>query len=658
MEAAFQELSDRVKQLEQDRAQKDADIAQLAQELQTAQLQAAQAAAAAQASPMTAQEMLQANKDMLAEFSKAFKNMSRGSSGNKTLIDVRGLGRPPTYDGKEEQRFLPWSVKTRNYVTGVYAELGEVMDWASDLENTLTFEILNQAYGEEADDVDRIEGLKTLDNQLYTVLQSVCEGEPFDIVLNAGQGNGLEAWRRLHKRFDPSTAGRHRNILGAIIRPPRQKLENLSAALEAWEERVARYERKKDEKGNRRVLADDIKVAAVGGMVPEALEEHLVLNGKRLTTYASVREEIQAYLDTKYGIRLKKADSSLTPGQSHLNDAMDIDSFNKGRGKGGKRGKTWFSPKPQNKPKFTGTCNNCGKVGHKKIDCWAPGGGAFDKKGGGNDQHQHQHGKGSFGDRNRKPNDASGGSHSSAARDNKGGKGAWGRRPNSSGKNSGAMRSLEGGGEQPEEECAGADAGCIDCGGLGIDLGSLDVSAIMWTKEGPRTNGRLLTKVTSTIDTGAGVTVIPRHLAENGKCTPANNMWYTTASGERVPDEGGCRMCGVDDYENERAINGRISDVHKVLLSMGQTSKRGMEGWFRDDGGYLWHKNSAIGRSMRRHFNELVNKHGYAGLLPVRLERNVYVFDMWTDDNVDKEADLNPLGQSGPIPGGPRLALP
>ena len=50
---------------------------------------------------------------------------------------------------------------------------------------------------------------------------------------------------------------------------------------------------------------------------------------------------------------------------------MEVDAVTKGKPKGKDKGK--------GKPKGeTRTCNNCGKVGHLRAECWAPGGGSAD----------------------------------------------------------------------------------------------------------------------------------------------------------------------------------------------------------------------------------------------------------------------------------------
>ena len=48
-----------------------------------------------------------------------------------------------------------------------------------------------------------LETLRMLADQQYTVLMTLVEGESFDILVGSGSGEGLEAWRRLHKTLGP-----------------------------------------------------------------------------------------------------------------------------------------------------------------------------------------------------------------------------------------------------------------------------------------------------------------------------------------------------------------------------------------------------------------------------------------------------------------------
>ena len=96
-------------------------------------------------------------------------------------------------------------------------------------------------------------------------------------------------------------------------------------------------------------LDDDIKIGAIMQMVPGNLKEHLTLNMDSYDGYyQNVRLAVTNYIESRLGLKMKPP-----PANSRDPHAMDLSSM-------------------QKKP----TCSNCGKVGHKKESCWAPGGGA------------------------------------------------------------------------------------------------------------------------------------------------------------------------------------------------------------------------------------------------------------------------------------------
>ena len=92
------------------------------------------------------------------------------------------------------------------------------------------------------------------------------------------------------KRWDPVIAGRSRALLKTIISPERCKIAELTAVIEKWEASVRKCERRKDEKGAKLKLTGDLKIAAFESLLPLELENHLVLNKKRLNAYEAQKE--------------------------------------------------------------------------------------------------------------------------------------------------------------------------------------------------------------------------------------------------------------------------------------------------------------------------------------------------------------------------------
>ena len=104
---------------------------------------------------------------------------------------------------------------------------------------------------------DKIRLLDQVEENLYTCLSSFTDGEAWSIASNTPEGHGLEAYRRLCFRFDPSTAGRRRNIVSSLLNPEKVKLDDLGTAIETWEEKIRAYEQRRGPDGERKEMDDD-----------------------------------------------------------------------------------------------------------------------------------------------------------------------------------------------------------------------------------------------------------------------------------------------------------------------------------------------------------------------------------------------------------------
>ena len=322
----------------------------------------------------------------------------------QSLLDTRGLGKPSSFEDKEE-RFVSWVRKVENYLV---ASLGEsfrpLLEWASEHETPVVQNDWDIAYGRGTQ--DEIPEITEKIAQLFTVLVALTDGESNDIVIGAGNANGAEAWRKLHRRWDPATGGRKRNLLKSIINPPKCKTEELSGCLERWLDAIKKYERRKNQLGQRATLDEDIKLAALEMLVPADLENHMVLNKHRLNTFESALAEIVAIVESRTGAKIKEPSIKYPSGSDHRGDPMDVDSLQwqakggkgggkRDKGKGGKgAGKGKHDDEERRKQE---ECFNCGKKGHRAADCWAP-----KKKGDGKGKKGGKGGKGGKGKKGKK----------------------------------------------------------------------------------------------------------------------------------------------------------------------------------------------------------------------------------------------------------------
>ena len=218
-----------------------------------------------------------------------------------------------------------------------------------------------------------------LADQLYTVLMTLVEGESFDILVGSGSGEGLEAWRRLHKRWDPLTTGRARGLLREVLSLGRAKLVELQGAVERLEDFVWRHTQRRDARnGQRHTLAEDIRMSVLEALLPEELERHCQLQRSRLDTYQKLREEVVLYAEARGYVAPKLG--QVSKAREDRDDPMDVGGFGQwkgrksskgkgnnststGKGKGtGKDGKDGAKSSGRvNTPKTQSKCWNCGE---------------------------------------------------------------------------------------------------------------------------------------------------------------------------------------------------------------------------------------------------------------------------------------------------------
>ena len=115
-----------------------------------------------------------------------------------------------------------------------------MLEWAADQPTEITTTAIHLEFLPTDTNEDRgVQNLEFVLQQMHTALMALSSYEANDIVANSRK-NPLEAWRRLQKRYDPTTGGRKRNLLRTIISPGRCSLLELQAGIERWESLATR----------------------------------------------------------------------------------------------------------------------------------------------------------------------------------------------------------------------------------------------------------------------------------------------------------------------------------------------------------------------------------------------------------------------------------
>ena len=309
-------------------------------------------------------------------------------------VDAKVLAKPSIFDPVKNTGYSGFNDWSDHVITCVDAQspgTWEILEHIKDTQPSATMSVddLNLHFP----NIDRAT-LEYSNSNLYAVLITYTVNEARNIVRQARRPNGYEAWKLLHKRFNPVTIGRQRAGLTSIANPTANiPLAQLSGEVVSWEARITDFEaRPQAEK-----ISEAIKMAALVSMCPAKLKDHLQLNAQRFRSYQELREEVFAYLDHTQATAatamdvgaVHKGSGCFLCGGPHLAAACPKKQKggagygkggkDKGKGKGfgkdkgkGKKGQLGGGGKDGGKSKGKPTCSNCGKVGHHQDQCWKP----------------------------------------------------------------------------------------------------------------------------------------------------------------------------------------------------------------------------------------------------------------------------------------------
>jgi hypothetical protein len=161
-------------------------------------------------------------------------------------------------------------------------------------------------------------------------------GEALTLARGVQDMNGLEAWRLLVRRFEPSSKSRMFASIMTILDVKRNVPKSeFASTLSAWELQVKSYEAIFNKK-----LDSDLKISASLMMAPPEIRQLLLQKGDRVDSYKDVREMYDVFLENMV----------------HEPNPRDIHSIDY----------EWF---PEEVNAINGACYQCGEWGHSAREC-------------------------------------------------------------------------------------------------------------------------------------------------------------------------------------------------------------------------------------------------------------------------------------------------
>ena len=264
-------------------------------------------------------------------------------------LDVRMFGRPDEFHGKKE-KWSHFEFVFVNWFVCTYEEAETML-----IQAAASVTPIPEVMGAPSTKSSRA---------LFLSLSQLCKGAALDIVKSVGSRNGYETWRRLSAEYDPNRCqGNSLGMLQRLLKFDFGSTKQFHGLWIKWENEVEVFMRISGETA----FTDNLKIALVMAQAPQEIRTHLKV--QRYTDYSSFRNVLMQYLHS-----------------GDLNeDAMDVGAMygkgkkgkhgDKGKGKGDKGGKDKGRGKVKGKTKnkgakFEGTCDKCGKFGHRWRDCY------------------------------------------------------------------------------------------------------------------------------------------------------------------------------------------------------------------------------------------------------------------------------------------------
>ena len=192
-------------------------------------------------------------------------------------LDQRLLCRPSKFGGKDGD-WNDWVFTTRAYLDTVDEANPDALDEIESTDKEIKLPSMSTKCREAS-------------RKTYFVLIMLLTGPPLLQLRSVERGNGYEAWRRLHERYDSSTTSRVASLLQSIMRPTAfpQDSAGFEAALQEWQLQVQRWESLAVD-----MLNDAVKRQILLEQSPHAIRSQLMMHNHAL--YAELRPAVLSFV--------------------------------------------------------------------------------------------------------------------------------------------------------------------------------------------------------------------------------------------------------------------------------------------------------------------------------------------------------------------------
>ena len=205
----------------------------------------------------------------------------RVPSSQGQLFDLK-LMTPPQF-GDSNLKFKDWSYKLMNYMGAKNRNLKVAMDQAARHPDPI-----------KDTDITSFGTTSDADDFLDSVLCAITLGEALEVVKGSDLQLGLEKWRQLVKRFDPTTNYTRFSDVRNLMTVSRVDMNLLPARIQQWENDELTMIKRGGSK-----LPEEHRMMALFQMCPEDVQKEIEWRADHYDTYAKIKERVLNLAQTR-----------------------------------------------------------------------------------------------------------------------------------------------------------------------------------------------------------------------------------------------------------------------------------------------------------------------------------------------------------------------
>ena len=337
---------------------------------------------------------------------------AKDASDDRRVLDEKIFKRLESFTG-DEKGWKDWSRKFKVIVGTKSKDFMRALEKSETMPEATTTTLV----GLEDDFVNfEQKVMEKLSAEVYDVLFLSTSSEALALVQSVPDMDGLAAWQKLHRNYNPRTLARVMQRIMAVVTPPRiGDVKTLVTMVEEWEKRIKELETDTSEK-----ITDVFKMAILTAMMPENIQEYISQQTDVVASYKKTKDKVVALANNRVTMQQgpvpmdigqvgkSQSGSWEDQGAQYYEHEIDYASANtkchrcggfghlarecateaKGGQKGGGKGDwqkgggkgQWSKgkgkdaqPTPKGKGKskgYQGACWKCGKTRHKSAECW------------------------------------------------------------------------------------------------------------------------------------------------------------------------------------------------------------------------------------------------------------------------------------------------